>query len=96
MRDRGNLSALLAVGAVYVDFAVKRRPLFEIIFDPIICNPQEPNPVTGPLVEANDEFLTTTVEAVLPTEASDTEVDSTAAGLWGAIHGLAVLASTGI
>lgn len=84
---------LLAASVAYVDFANDHRPLFEVIFDPEICNPQEPNAVTGPLVEANDEFLAATVRAALPHETPDNEVRTTAAALWGAVHGLAVLVS---
>ncbi|WP_150462349.1 TetR/AcrR family transcriptional regulator [Nesterenkonia ebinurensis] len=85
---------LLAASFAYVDFASENRPLFELIFDPEICNPKEPNPVTGPLIEANDEFLAETVRAALPQETAETDVRTTAAALWGAVHGLAVLVST--
>lgn len=88
-RDR-----LLGAGFAYVDFASEHRALFEIIFDPEICNPNEPNPVTGPLVEANDEFLAATVRDALPQKTHDDVVRTTAAALWGAVHGLAVLVST--
>lgn len=89
-RDR-----LLAVAVAYVDFAVRRPALFEIIFDPSVCDPREPNPVTAPFVEANDEFLAATVRAALPEGTTDETVGTTAAALWGTVHGLAVLVAAG-
>lgn len=84
---------LLAVGGAYVDFALEQRALFDIIFDPEICDPREPNPVTGPLIEANDEFLADTVSAALDPATPDDVRRATAAALWAAVHGLAVLVS---
>lgn len=89
-RDR-----LLDVGVAYVSFATGHPAVFEIIFDPEVCDPREPNPVTGPLVEANDEFLRDTVRQALPADSPEEVVGATAAALWGTVHGLAVLASAG-
>ncbi|WP_375001833.1 TetR/AcrR family transcriptional regulator [Aeromicrobium sp. CTD01-1L150] len=86
---------LLAASFAYVDFASASRPLFEIIFDPEICDPHEPNPVTGPLIEANDEFLAATVRAALPQETPDDVARTATAALWGAVHGMAVLVAAG-
>lgn len=89
-RDR-----LLDVGVAYVQFATARPALFEIIFDPEVCDPRDPNPITQPLVEANDEFLRDTVRQALPEDSAEDVVEASAAALWGTVHGLAVLASAG-
>lgn len=82
---------LLAASFAYVDFARDHRPLFDIIFDPEICDPREPNAITGPLVEANDRFLAETVLAALPAGTSEGVVDATVGAVWAAVHGMAVL-----
>lgn len=86
---------LLRVGFAYAEYAAAHPALFEIIFDPEVCDPREPNPVTGPLAEANDEFLTDTVRGALSPGAAEDRVRATAAALWGAVHGLAILVANG-
>ena len=86
---------LLAIGRAYVDFAIDHAGQFGVIFDPEICDPRDPNPVTAPLIAANDEFLADSVREVLPPATSDDVVRSTAAGLWATVHGLAALVSAG-
>ena len=85
---------LLAVGEAYIGYALRQPGGFGAIFDPEICDPSEPNPVTGPLIEANDDFLNETVAAAWP-DLSDDDVRTAAAGLWGMVHGLAQLIADG-
>ena len=85
---------LVAIGAAYVDFAIEHPGQFGTIFDPEICDPREPSPVTAPLIEANDELLASVVRDVLP-DAPEARVRSTAAGLWAVVHGLAILVAAG-
>ncbi|WP_199849778.1 TetR/AcrR family transcriptional regulator [Blastococcus sp. Marseille-P5729] len=85
---------LLGAGQAYVQFAVEHPGQFDAIFDPEICDPREPNPVTAPFIEANDKLLRDAVSAALPA-ASDQQVEATASALWGTVHGLALLVSTG-
>lgn len=85
---------LLAAGFAYVDFAREHRPLFDIIFDPEICDPREPNAITGPLVEANDRFLAETVAAALPPNTAEDLMSATIGAVWAAVHGMAVLVAS--
>lgn len=85
---------LVAIGVAYIDFAIDHPGQFGTIFDPEICDPREPNPVTGPLIEANDELLASVVREAFPGRSED-EVRVTAAGLWGVVHGLATLIAPG-
>lgn len=85
---------LVAVGAAYIDFAIDHAGQFGTIFDTEIYDPRAPNPVTGPLTGANYELLADTVRAAFPGEAEE-EIPAIAAGLWGLVHGLANLISTG-
>ena len=85
---------LVAIGVAYVDFAIDHPGQFGTIFDPEICDPREPSPVTAPLIAANDELLASVVRDVLP-EAPEEQVRATAAGLWSVVHGLATLVATG-
>lgn len=96
-RDRADSSRqrLVDVGVSYVDFAIEHPAVFEIIFDPAVCDPRDPSPVTRPLIEANDEFLNTTVREAFPAETPDDLIGATAAAVWGMVHGLAVLVSAG-
>lgn len=86
-RDR-----LLGAGMAYVSFAVDRPAQFAAIFDPEICDPTDPDPVTAPLVAANDEFLRTIVIEALP-ETDSAKQLTTANAMWGTLHGIAVLVS---
>ncbi len=86
---------LVEVGLAYIDFAMTHRAQFEIIFDPEVCDPRDPSPVTEPFVTATDEFLATTVGAAMPPGTSDDVIAATAAATWGAVHGLAALVATG-
>ena len=92
---RGPVDRLVAIGVAYVDFAIDHRGQFGVIFDPEICDPREPNPVTGPLIEANDDLLVETVRGVLLPEASEAEVRATSSALWSTVHGFAVLVADG-
>lgn len=85
---------LLDIGEAYVRFAVEHPGQFDAIFDPEICDPREPNPVTAPFIEANNQLLSDVVREVLP-DAGEPQVAATAAALWGTVHGLALLVSTG-
>lgn len=95
-RDRAESprARLIAIGRAYIDFAVDHAGQFDVIFDPEICDPREPNPVTAPLIAANDELLAESVRDVL-VGRPEAEVKATAASLWGTVHGLALLVSQG-
>lgn len=85
---------LVGIGQAYVDFAVDHPGIFGVMFDPSVCDPRDPNPVTGPLAQANDDFLAAAVRETMP-QASEDEVNAAAAGRWGSVHGLAVLVAGG-
>ncbi|KAB1649023.1 TetR/AcrR family transcriptional regulator [Pseudoclavibacter endophyticus] len=90
----GARGRVAAVGLAYVDFAIDRPGLFDVIFDPEICDPREPNPVTGPFIEATEAFLREAVGELVP-DADDARVEELAAALWSLVHGLAVLVAAG-
>lgn len=90
----GPREQLIAVGEAYIRYALAQPGGFGAVFDPEVCDPRDPNPVTGPLERANDDFLADTVRATWP-ELSEERSRSTAAGLWGLVHGLARLIADG-
>lgn len=85
---------LVAAGVAYIDFAIDHPGQFDAIFDPEICDPREPNPVTAPLIQANEEVLADLVREVYPRHDEDS-VRSTTSALWGIVHGLATLIAAG-
>lgn len=85
---------LVAVGVAYVDFAIDHAGQFGTIFDSAICDPTQPTPAMGELIAANYELLASAVREAFPDQTEDA-VPAIAAGLWGLVHGLANLISTG-
>ncbi|MGO2111913.1 MAG: TetR/AcrR family transcriptional regulator [Pseudoclavibacter sp.] len=90
----GPRGRLVAAGLAYVDFAIEQPGLFDVIFDPEICDPRAPNPVTGPFIEVTNAFLTDAVRELRP-DSSQNRVDELTAAMWSLVHGFAALVPAG-
>ncbi|WP_342384352.1 TetR/AcrR family transcriptional regulator [Agrococcus sp. KRD186] len=85
---------LLAVGAAYVEHALAHPNAFAVIFDPDVCEPGHPTEAMAVSIRANEDLLTDAVAAFRP-ESSAEQTSLFGAALWGAVHGLATLATAG-
>lgn len=82
------------LGMAYIDFAAARPHAFAVVYDPEVCVPGSPSAEMAPLIEANEELLGSTVQALRPS-AGQHEAAAYAVGMWGAVHGLAQLVVAG-
>jgi AcrR family transcriptional regulator len=82
----------LDVGVAYVNFAVRHRPYFEVMFRPDLYRSPDPE-----LAEARDGMYEVLYAAVrrVRLDASDDEIAVVGAAAWSAIHGVATLLLTG-
>lgn len=89
------LGNLLGVGVAYVAYAAQHPQAFTLIFDPEICPPDRPSPLT-PLIERNHALLDSLIQAALHAgQLRSDQPQALAAALWGTVHGLAQLVLLG-
>ncbi len=87
---------LLAMGEAYLDFAIREPHAFSLVYDPELCPPDNPSPERAPLIEANEQLLADVLrDAQRAGFRRGVDPEALGAGLWGAIHGLAVLVTAG-
>lgn len=94
--QRDPMARLVAMGRAYLDFAIREPHAFALVYDPQLCPPDDPSPERAPLIAANERLLAQVLsEAQAAGFHAGADPRALADGLWGAIHGLAVLAMAG-
>lgn len=87
-------AALQAQGRAYIDFATARPGLFRLMFSAYQPDPsREPAPMDDDAWIANttDDNAFGVLRARVATVVAPDQVQATAIGLWGLVHGLAML-----
>ncbi len=76
-------------GVAYIRFAAEHPHAFDAVYDPTVCIPGSPTERMAPLIEELETLLAEGVVAAGLDRAED------AAAVWGTMHGLATLTTSG-
>jgi len=93
-RDDEDANLAVRLCERYVDFALRNRGYFRVMFRADLCNMDE-SPETQRAADAAFQVLLDAVSAMLGESASVDEIRVQATAMWSAAHGLATLLTDG-